>query len=261
MSIAIESSSLTATVPAGQRFYVGMSATFVAIAFIGFAPTYWIPLFRGTLAVPPITHLHALFFYGWTLFLLRQTWLAGSGEIGRHRALGVAGVALATGMLFVGLNAAATSVREAEAAGLGDAARRFAIVSVTAIVLFAVLVAIALLNVRKPEVHKRLMLLATASILQAAVGRIFILFLAPPRPPGVTLGSSPPPVFVTVMPGLVADLLIVAAMIHDRRTIGRVHRVYWIAGAIVVAVQVLRVPVSSTHAWGQVLHALMMFFP
>ena len=261
MSIAIESRPFTAAVPAGQRFYVGMSAAFIAISVIGFAPTYWIPLFSRTLAVPPIIHVHALFFFGWTLLMLRQTWLAGSGELGGHRALGVAGVALATGMLFVGLNAAATSVRLADAAGFGDAGRRFAIVSVSAIVLFASLVAVALLNVRKPEVHKRLMLVATASIMQAAVGRIFLLFLAPPRGAGTTLGTSPPPVFVTVMPGLVIDLLIVAAMIHDRRTMGRVHRVYWISGAIVLAVQVLRVPLSSTHAWAQVVQALMAFFP
>ena len=264
MSIVADSrptTAFTAAIPAGQRFYIGMSAVFVAIAFIGFLPTYWLPLVQGTLNVPPITHLHALFFYGWTLFLLRQTWLAGIGEIGRHRTLGVAGVALATGMLFVGLNAAATSVRIAEAAGGGEAGRKFAIVSVTAILLFAVLVAIALVNVRKPEVHKRLMLVATASILQAAVGRMFIVLLRIPRQPGESLAAHAPPVFVTVMPGLVVDLLIVAGMIHDRRTTGRVHRAYWIAGAAVLAVQVLRVPVSTTHAWDQVVSALLAFFP
>ena len=261
MTVVAESRRFELTVPAGQRFYVGMSATFVAIAFLGFLPTYWVPLFSGTLAAPPITHLHALFFYGWTLFLLRQTWLAGAGEIGSHRALGVAGVALATGMLFVGLNAAATSVRIAEAAGSGEAGRRFAIVAVTAVLLFAVLVAIALLNVRKPEVHKRLMVVATASILQAAVGRMFIVLLRIPRQPGELLAAHPPPVFVTVMPGLIVDLLIVGAMIHDRRTLGRVHRVYWISGAAVLAVQILRVPLSTTHAWAQVVEALLAFFP
>ncbi len=237
------------------------AATFVAVAVIGFAPTYWIPLTRAKLEVPPITHVHALFFYGWTLLFLRQTWLAATGEVTRHRELGVAGVALATGMLFVGLNASVTSLKRAEAAGFGDAARAFSIVSVTAIVMFAVLVAIAVLNVRKPEVHKRLMVVATASMLQAAVGRWFLLFLAPARPVGVTGVASPPPVFVTVMPGLVANLLIVAAMIHDRRTMGRVHRVYWIAGACVLAVQVLRVPVSTTSAWAYVDQALVAFFP
>ena len=55
--------------------------------------------------------------------------------------------------------------------------------------------------------------MATVSILQAAVGRWFLLFLAPPLPPGGQ--ASPPPVIVSVIPALVADLLIVAAMIHD----------------------------------------------
>jgi hypothetical protein len=260
MSVVAEPRVFVPAIPVGQRFYVGMAATFVAVALLGFAPTYWLPLTRATLDVPPITHLHALFFYGWTLLFLRQTWLAASGEMTRHRELGVAGVALATGMLFVGLNASVTSVRRGEAAGFGDAARAFSIVSVTAILLFAVLVAIAVVNVRKPEVHKRLMLVATASILQAAVGRWFLLLLAPVRAAGAG-PVGPPPVFVTVLPGLVVDLLIVAAMIHDRRTIGRVHRVYWIAGACVLAVQVLRVPVSSTSGWTHVIHTLTTFFP
>jgi hypothetical protein len=260
MSTIAESRPAAVGAIAGQRFYVRMAAVFVAVAVIGFAPSYWVPLSQGTLDVPPISHLHALLFYGWTLLLLRQTWLAASGEMSRHRELGVLGVALATAMLFVGLNAAVTSIRRGEAAGFGDAARAFSIVSVTAIGLFTVLVAMAIVNVRKPEVHKRLMLVATASILQAAVGRWFLLFLAPPRPPGVTV-AMPPPVFVTVLPGLLVDLLIVAGMIHDRRTIRRIHPVYWIAGAGVVAVQVLRVPISSTAAWGHVVQALLAFFP
>ena len=241
----------------GERFYVRMAATCVAVALIGFAPTYWIPVTRGSLAVPPITHLHALLFYSWTLLFLRQTWLAASGEMTRHREWGVAGVALATAMLFVGLGTSITSLKHSEAAGFGAAARPFAIVSVTAIAMFAAMFAVAVLNVRKPEVHKRLMLVATISLLQAAVGRWFLLFLAPARPPGSLGPVSPPPVFVTVLPGLVVDLLIVAAMVHDYRTIGRVHRVYWIAGACVVAVQVLRVPISTTSGWTQVTHWLV----
>jgi hypothetical protein len=260
MSVVAESRVSIPAVPVGQRFYVGMATTFVAIALIGFAPTYWLPLTRGTLEVPPITHVHALFFYGWTLLFLRQTWLAATGEVRRHRELGVAGVALATGMLFVGLDAAVTSLKQAEAAGFGDAGRAFSIVPLSAIALFTVLVAIAVLNVRKTDVHKRLMLVATASVMQAAVGRWFILFLAPPRPAGGG-AVSPPPVLVTVMPGLVVDLLIVAAMIHDRRTNGRVHRAYWISGAVVVAVQVLRVPLSTTSVWMRTAEALTLFFP
>jgi hypothetical protein len=166
--------------------------------------------------------------------------------VARHRELGLAGVALATGMFFVGTGMAISSVKKFTAAGYGDAALAFSSVSLTGIVLFAVLFGLAIVNIRKPEIHKRLILVATVSILQAAVGRWFVLFFAPR--PAAGLGP-PPPVVVTVLPGLVTNLLLVAAMIHDRRTRGRVHRVYWIAGAVLVAVQVLRVPLSTSPGW------------
>lgn len=261
MTVAVQTRRSAAAAAGSQRFYVRMAAACVAVAVVGFAPTYWVPILRGTLDVPPITHVHALFFYGWTLLFLRQTWLAANGEVRRHQALGVAGVALATGMCFVGAAAAVSSLKRGEAAGFGAAARAFSIVPLTAAPLFAVLFAIALLKVREREIHKRLMLVATVSLLQAAVGRWFLLFLAPPRPAGFTGVVSSPPVFVTVLPGLVTDLLIVVAMIHDRRTIGRVSRVYWIAGGCVVAVQLLRVPISTTAAWASVTHAVLAFFP
>lgn len=260
MAIVAEPVLAVRVAATGERFYVRMAATFVAIAVIGFAPTYWVPLFRGTLDLPPLGHFHALFFYGWTLLFLRQTQLAASGRLVRHRELGLLGIAMATGMCFVGMGMTINSLKRGEAAGFA-AARPFAIVSFTAILLFAALFAIAIRNVRKPEVHKRLMIVATASLLQAAVGRWFLLFLAPPRPAGLIGPMEPPPVAVTVLPGLLVDLLIVAGMIHDRRTRGRVHPVYWIAGACVLAIQVLRVPISSTSAWTQVTTWLLAVSP
>jgi hypothetical protein len=244
-----------------ERFYVRMAGVFLAVAFVGFAPTYWIPLVRGTLHIAPLAHVHALFFYGWLALFATQTWLAASGRLPRHRETGVLGVALASGMCFVGLGMAINSLKQSIADGYGDAGRAFTIVPVTAIALFAVLFAIAIVKVKKPEVHKRLMLVATASMLQAAVGRWFVLFLAPPRPAGSTSLGSPPPVAVTVMPGLLVDLLIVAAMLHDRRTRGRVHPAYWIAGAAVLAVQLLRAPLSTSGVWIAVTNVLLALAP
>jgi hypothetical protein len=99
------------------------------------------------------------------------------------------------------------------------------------------------------------MLVATVSLLQAAVGRWFVLFLAPAG----AVGAGPPPVFVTVMPGLASDLLIVAAMVHDRRTRGRVHSVYWLAGGALLALQLLRVPLSTSAGWMRVAEWLATF--
>ena len=242
-------------VTTGQRFYVRMAAACVAVAVIGFTPTYWLPLVRGTLNVPPIAHVHAAVFYGWTLLFLVQAWLAANRRLTRHREWGVFGVALATTMCFVGMAAAITSLKQSTADGFGDAVRAFTIIPVSGIVFFAALFTLALLKVKQLETHKRLMFVATVSLLQAAVGRWFLIFVAP-----VPLGGgpvSPPPVFVTIMPGLVSDLLIVAAMVHDRKTTGRVHPVYWIAGGALVALQVLRVPLSTTTAWTQIANWLL----
>jgi hypothetical protein len=244
-----------------ERFYVRMAATCLAVAVIGFLPSYWLPMYGGTLHVAPLAHVHAVLFFGWMVFFVVQTSLVAGGKLVRHRELGVAGVALATAMVLVGLGMAINSMKLREAAGLGDAARAFSSVSVTGILMFAVLVAAAILNTRKPEVHKRLMLVASVSLLQAGVGRWFAYFLAPPRPQGA-LGPAPlPPVAVTVMPGLLIDLLIVAGMIHDRRTRGRVHPAYWMAGGAVLALQVLRVPLSTTQGWDHVARWLLALSP
>ena len=65
----------------------------------------------------------------------------------------------------------------------------------------------------------------------------------------------------SVFPALMVDLLIVAAMIDDRRTRGHVHRVYWIAGAVLLAVQVLRVPLSTSHVWTVIAQWLLTLAP
>jgi hypothetical protein len=249
-----------AFVAAGSdRFYARMGLVCLAVGVLGFAPTYWVPLVRGTLDVAPLAHLHAALFYGWLALLAGQSSVAASGQFVRHRAWGLLGIALASGMVFAGTGMAIHSLKEGIADGFGPAARAFTIVPISGIVLFAILFALAIARVRDSDVHKRLMLVNTVGLLQAAVGRWFVLFLAPPRTAGAAV--SPPPVFVSVMPGLAVDLLIVAGMIYDRRTRGRVHRVYWIAGGVLLAVQVLRVPLSETSAWLHVTDWLLAIAP
>ena len=87
------------------------------------------------------------------------------------------------------------------------------------------------------------MLLATVSLLQPAVARWFIYFLAAPD------ATGPVPVLLTVAPGIVSDLPLVFAMIHDRRDRRLPHPVYVIGTLTLVAMQVLRVPISTTPAW------------
>src|SRR6185437_9531096 len=79
--------------------------------------------------------------------------------------------------------------------------------------------------------------------LHPAIARVFLTLFAPPGTQG------PPPVFVAVPPGFVADLLIVVAMIYDWRTRGRPHHVYVYGGLTLLADQLVTVPVSTTQTW------------
>ena len=225
-----------------HRFYLGMAGACALVAFAGFAPTYWMPMWSGTLRVPHIAHVHALFFFTWTLFLTLQAALVATGRTAKHRELGMFGIALATAMVFSGVLLAIHSLTGGIAHGYGEQARAFSIVPLSGIAFFAVVFAFAVANVKRPAVHKRAILLATISLLQAAIARWFMVLLAPPG------AAGPPPVQFTIAPGLVSDLLIVAAVVHDWRTRGRPHPVYVIGGTCLLALQVLRVPACHTAA-------------
>lgn len=225
------------------NFFVRMAVACAAITFLGFAPTYWLPLFRGTLQVKPIVHVHGLIFFTWALFFVFQTWLAGSRQLVSHRAMGLVAISLATAMTIFGVYAAINQMRSAAALGLAEAGRAFAIVPIGSIVFFAVAFAIAVSNVRRPEWHKRIMLVAAISMLDAPIARLFVTFLAPAGPPG------PPPVFVDLGPAFVSLLLILLAIVADWRTVGRPHPAYWIGAGALAALKILQVPLSMTTIW------------
>jgi len=224
-------------------FYFYMALSCAAVAFLGFAPTYWLPMAAGTFKANPVVHIHGLIFFSWTLYFVFQTWLAASGRIARHRAVGMIGVSFATAMTIFGTMASINIMKNAAALGLKDEGVSFAIVPLSGIVFFAIVFILAVTEVRRPEFHKRLMLLAGVSLLDAAVARWFLTFLAPPGPAG------PPPVFVTIPPALVAYLLLVVAMVFDWRTRGRPHVVYVVGGTVLVLVKLLNLPISTTQAW------------
>jgi hypothetical protein len=224
-------------------FYFYMALACMAVAFLGFAPTYWVPLANRSLSASPVVHFHGLLFFAWSLYFVFQSWLAASGKVARHRTIGMIGVSLATAMTIFGFLVAVNAMKRSAAAGLTDDGIAFAIVPLSGILFFAVVFTLAIAAIRKPEAHKRLMLLASISLLDAAVARWFLTFLAPPGPLG------PPPVPVTIPPALVAYLLLVAAMVYDWRTRGRPHPVYIYGGIALIAVKLLNWPISVTPWW------------
>ena len=238
-------------------FYLGMAVAMAATAFLGFAPTYWIPKAQGVPDRIAVLAIHGMLFFGWTLFVIVQAWLVRSGKVLRHRGVGLVGVSLATAMVIFGVLAAINSATRAIDLNAGAAGEAFMIVPLSAVLLFAVLVTAAILNIRDLEWHKRLMLAATAVILEAPIARPFIVYLVmgghPPPFHGTVglagFGGPPPPVMGVLPPALVALLFIVVGMVRDRRVLGKVHPAYWWAGGFALLVVLLRGPVSDTALW------------
>jgi hypothetical protein len=232
-----------------RRFYVWMAAICALVAFGGFAPTYWLQLYAGTFVGSPLVHIHGALFSTWTLFLLSQTLLVANGRISHHRAWGLAGISLATAMVVIGLAATIQTLTAGLAAGYGDHSRAFLILPVSAISLFAGFFVAAIANIGRPEAHKRFMLLATISLLQAVMGRVFFM-LVTGGGPGLRPGlGPPPPLVIGLVPSLLTELLIVAGVVYDWRTRGRPHPVWLIGAAVTTAVILLRGPLSGTPGW------------
>lgn len=236
---------------AHSRFYLFMALACAGVAFLGFAPTYFIKLATGTFRGNPILHVHASVFFAWSAFLVVQTWLAGSGQLARHRDVGLIGIVFATAMVIFGTQAAINSMKVAASLGVAERGIVFSIVPLGGIAFFAGAFALAIANVRRPETHRRLVLLAAISILDAPVARWFILFLAPPG------ASGPPPVAVTILPALCAYSLLVVAIVHDWRTRGGPHRVYVWGGSLLVSMKLLNPIVGETGVWRGFAGALL----
>lgn len=216
----------------GMTFYVGMALAFALAAFIGFAPTYYL---KSVFAAPPlssIVHLHGIVFTAWLAVLLTQTLLVARGRTDLHRRLGIAGVTLAAAMLVLGLVVAVASAARGFAPPNAPPPLSFLAIPFFSLVAFAGLVGAGFILRGTPDAHKRLMILATVPIIEAAMARF-------PLPVAVT-----PPVFFAL-----ADLFVIAAVIRDYATRGRLHPATLWGGLWVLAWQPIRLMVLGTGPW------------
>lgn len=258
----------SATTPASRQtaraaepglFYVAMAAAIAVIAIGSFVPTYWVQLPAGTFVGTPLVHLHAVAFTAWPLLLLSQTLIAARGNIRNHRAWGLVGISLATILLLLGLSTAIGSMHARIAEGFGPAGRAFAIVPISSMLLFTGFFIAAIANINRAEWHKRWILLASIALLQAPLARVVFL-LATGGGPGLRPGMNPPlPVSGTWIAAAMMDLLVVAGIAYDWKSRGRPHPAWLIGGAIILAVQFARVPLSTSSVWQSFAEMLDVF--
>jgi hypothetical protein len=230
-------------------FYYYMAMAMAVFAFGAFVPTYWFQLPSGTFVGTPLVHIHAALFSAWTALLISQTWLITHRRYAHHRAWGLAGIALGSAMVVIGLATAIQGLNSRLGTPDAAAGRMFFIVPFTAILLFAGFFTAAIINVNRAEKHKRYIMIATVALLQAAVGRIGFMLTAGIGA-GLRPGMRPPaPLAATVLPHIFLEVFLLAGMIYDWRQRGRPHSA-WLIGATVMTLSILlRAPIAQTMAW------------
>ena len=110
--------------------------------------------------------------------------------------------------------------------------------------LFALFATLGVLKRQRPDTHKRFMLLATASLVIPALARITMQ---------VTQGAVPGVVGAVVL----VNVFLLAMVIHDLYTRGRLHSVTLWGGAVTVISEVVRFAIGFSAPWQAFARMLM----
>lgn len=193
---------------AHKYFYLFMSLIFVAVIAYGFSFTIHKNLIHPAVPRPWILYLHATVFSGWLVFLILQSTLVRSGKVQWHRRIGWFGVALGTLIPIVGVSTAIAMGRFNTVSLHYARAESDLIVPLFDMVCFTSTFPLAVYYRKRPELHRRLILVATCALTAAGFGRF------PER-------ILPPYLFYAGV-----DLLILLGVARDLIVNRTVHRVY-----------------------------------
>jgi len=156
-------------------FYTGMAIVALLVVIVGFSPSFFLATMNeDSKPLAPIFHIHGAFFTLWMLFYLNQNLLIARGRLGAHKRLGQLGVLLGFLLIIFAFVVTVYAGRQGFNGPLGafpDPRQALAIPFFDMFV-FAPLFIAALIYRDRPQVHKRLMLLATVGgLLAAAISR------------------------------------------------------------------------------------------
>jgi hypothetical protein len=228
-----------------RRFFTGMALSMAAVAFAGFARTYYLAGFHDapTPVLTPWIHVHGALCSVWVLLLIVQTRLIAAGQRATHALLGSLGAVVAAATFITGIYVAIHSQRRVHTATTADTLADpyvFLIFPFTSVCLFALFVVLGVARRHHAEAHKRLMLLATANLIIPALARI------------VTQVSGE--LQIVGVPGVVGavillNVFLVAMAIHDLSTRGKLHPVTLWGGGFVLLSEPLRFVIGFSAPW------------
>ncbi|HEY5749474.1 MAG TPA: hypothetical protein VIU12_25575 [Chryseolinea sp.] len=215
-----------------KRVYVPISLVITLMALVGFWRTYFGHVVTGTINTIPLIHFHAAVYVLWLLLFIGQVTLAATGHLTLHKRLGPWLMGLGVLVIVMGLAITFERFGAEIAAGNLAVGQRKLFGPLRDMVFFAPFLWAGWNWRHKPEIHKRLMIVATTILLIAAVGRM--IFLGRPVPEWKFLLIWPLPVYI--------------GMVHDFLTKKLIHPVY-IIGIFAMLLMRLSLPLRTTELW------------
>lgn len=205
------------------------------VLVLGFGRTFFLqPLFQAKPLTVPLV-IHGLCGTGWFALLVWQALQVRKGNMAGHRKIGgrlgmvLATLAVLSAMWIVSLTA---FDGKATGSGLSDQSGLFIQLGTTS--WFAVLVVLGFRATKRPDYHKRYMIMASIAMLAPAYSRIARLLVE---------GRSP------VDSAFISVPLIAALFFNDFKTLGRAHPVTLWAGLGYLAYVAVRLPIAQSDLW------------
>ena len=217
-----------------RPFYFCMSLLMAVVVIYGFSRTVGPRLIHPASPPPVVLYVHAILFAGWLAFFIVQSALIRTRNVKAHRQLGWFGLGLAVAMLCVGTATAITMTKLHIREGVTDAAAFSMTVASFDMSAFSLAFGLAFYWRKRPEFHRRLMLMATCALMGAAFGR-FPHSLVPEN---------------WFYAG--ADVLLLLGVVHDLIVTKRVHLVYLYGVPLMMLGQV-----ATIYTYVKIAHALL----
>jgi hypothetical protein len=163
-----------------RLFYVATTAVFGALVFAGFARSFYLHTLFSVSAPAPFFIFHGVLMSGWMVLLAGQAILISARQVQWHRWLGVFGTGYAAVIVVVGCMSTLKAAAREASAHSSMLASQFNVLALelTQMALFAGLVSAAVVLRRRPDWHKRLMILATLCLLPNPIVRLSMLSTA-----------------------------------------------------------------------------------
>lgn len=227
--------------------FAGIAFAMALVVFAGFQRSFFLAFLYDApapFAPPePIFRLHGALAAAWMGLIVMQPLLVRSGQLRLHKQLGWFGAGLALAIVGVSLwGSLVAAARPGGFVGIPVPPAIFLGIVLFNLILFAALVGSAITLRRRGPYHKRLMLLATANLLPAAIARIPLDSIATADPMAIFL---------------LPNVFVLALAAWDVAALRRIHPATLWAGLTMILSVPLRFRLSGTDTWQNVAHWAM----